>query len=109
MFCPECGGEFREGFFECADCGVALVEQLPEDFKPRRRLFQRLGLGPVEIAGEPLCCQHCGHDQFTESGAQLHTAGLSFFGLEWLGKNADLYICGRCGFVHWFVRLRSEG
>jgi len=29
MVCPECGGEYRDGFFECTDCGVALVEQLP--------------------------------------------------------------------------------
>lgn len=30
MFCPECQGEYREGFTECADCGVPLVEKLPE-------------------------------------------------------------------------------
>jgi hypothetical protein len=30
MVCPECGGEYRDGFFECADCGVALVEHLPD-------------------------------------------------------------------------------
>jgi Putative prokaryotic signal transducing protein len=29
MFCPECLGEYREGFVECADCGVALVAKLP--------------------------------------------------------------------------------
>jgi hypothetical protein len=28
MFCPECRGEYREGFTECADCGVPLVEKL---------------------------------------------------------------------------------
>jgi hypothetical protein len=30
MFCPECEGEYREGFLECADCGVPLVDKLPE-------------------------------------------------------------------------------
>lgn len=29
MYCPECGGEYREGFLECADCGVPLVENPP--------------------------------------------------------------------------------
>jgi hypothetical protein len=30
MYCPECGGEYREDFLECADCGVLLVENPPE-------------------------------------------------------------------------------
>jgi hypothetical protein len=30
MFCPKCGAEYREGFYRCADCGVYLVEALPE-------------------------------------------------------------------------------
>jgi hypothetical protein len=29
MFCPECEAEYREGFYECADCGVKLVDSLP--------------------------------------------------------------------------------
>jgi hypothetical protein len=28
MFCPECRVEYREGFTECADCKVPLVEEL---------------------------------------------------------------------------------
>ena len=35
MYCPKCGSEFREGFFECSDCLVPLVENLPSgDPKP---------------------------------------------------------------------------
>jgi hypothetical protein len=29
MWCPKCRSEYREGFSECADCGVALVAALP--------------------------------------------------------------------------------
>src|SRR5260370_12111129 len=29
MFCPVCGGEYREGFTRCADCEVLLVEGPP--------------------------------------------------------------------------------
>lgn len=31
MYCPSCRAEFREGFFRCEDCDVALVETLPEE------------------------------------------------------------------------------
>ena len=35
MYCPKCKSEFREGFFECSDCLVPLVEKLPpEEPKP---------------------------------------------------------------------------
>jgi hypothetical protein len=30
MFCPVCRLEYRPGFTQCSDCGVALVEQLPD-------------------------------------------------------------------------------
>lgn len=29
MFCPKCGCEYREGFYECTDCGVPLVYEAP--------------------------------------------------------------------------------
>jgi putative signal transducing protein len=34
MFCPRCHAEYRAGFTECADCGVALVSQLRAAPKP---------------------------------------------------------------------------
>ena len=27
MICPKCGSEYREGFFRCSDCDVALVAE----------------------------------------------------------------------------------
>ena len=29
MYCPECGGEFLPGIFECPDCRVSLLAELP--------------------------------------------------------------------------------
>jgi hypothetical protein len=34
MFCPQCRVEYREGFVECADCHVPLVERLREPATP---------------------------------------------------------------------------
>jgi hypothetical protein len=31
MYCPKCRSEFREGFFECPECSVPLVEDLPPE------------------------------------------------------------------------------
>lgn len=31
MWCPECRNEYKEGITECADCHVALVEELPPE------------------------------------------------------------------------------
>jgi len=31
MFCPVCKFEYRDGFTKCSDCGVDLVQHLPDD------------------------------------------------------------------------------
>jgi hypothetical protein len=99
MFCPECGTEYRKGDVECTDCAVALIERLPEGFRPKRRSFSPRKLTSIDIAGKPLHCQHCGHEQFIEKWAKLHTSALSF-----MNASVDMYICGHCGFIHSFWR-----
>lgn len=34
MFCPKCQAEYMEGHTRCVDCGVPLVEKLPEKHRP---------------------------------------------------------------------------
>jgi hypothetical protein len=29
MYCPKCKSEYRDGFYTCSDCDVALVHELP--------------------------------------------------------------------------------
>ncbi|MDP8247667.1 MAG: DUF2007 domain-containing protein [Candidatus Tritonobacter lacicola] len=31
MFCPKCRDEYRDGFTECAECGVPLVPEIPPE------------------------------------------------------------------------------
>lgn len=56
-----------------------------------------------EIQNKPLMCQHCGFDRFNLRSGQVNTAALSFFNLDWLNTSADVYVCGHCGFMHWFL------
>ena len=56
MYCPKCRSEFREGFFECSECSVPLVEDLsPEEPEPIpeyvdfKEIMTSLDMGEVAI------------------------------------------------------------
>jgi hypothetical protein len=51
MFCPQCGGEYRSGFNTCADCGVALVTQLPADWQAEEG--EDGPLAPIDVTHSP--------------------------------------------------------
>ncbi len=55
-------------------------------------------------AGRGVLCAHCGGALFLKSEAQLHTQGLTFFQLEWLGRSVHVLICADCGAIAWFAR-----
>ena len=43
MYCPKCGSEYREGFTECKDCEVALVNEEPK-FVSVRNVYAGFGI-----------------------------------------------------------------
>ncbi len=49
MFCPICGSGYREGFTECSDCHVALVDQLPPEPEVEFREFVELPVRCDEV------------------------------------------------------------
>lgn len=53
MFCPNCRTEYRKGITTCADCGAALVSELPPDKTDQSDLvtvFRSHELSEVAIA-----------------------------------------------------------
>jgi len=63
----------------------------------------------VRINDRPLRCQHCGNQQFHHrtatvdrmaAGGLIHLEGV-------FGHYAAMYICGACGFTHWFSQVES--
>lgn len=100
MWCPDCGGEYVGGVERCRDCGSKLVPEPPEGVAPEE--VSAAGR-PVEVAGVGLECHHCGYGRFVQRKAQLNTAFLSFLELEWLNPTGQVFVCGRCGFLHWFL------
>jgi hypothetical protein len=57
--------------------------------------------------GKQIVCEHCGHGLFDEGAAQLNTAGMTFFGLDWANKTATTLMCDACGRIQWYA-IRPE-
>ena len=51
-FCPNCRYEYEPGVSECADCGVPLVESLPEEPKPSDEELVELNTLPGTMYAE---------------------------------------------------------
>ena len=105
MWCPDCGGEKVVGVERCADCGSQLVPVAPEEVASEQ--VSAAGR-PVQVAGIGLECRHCGYGRFVKRKAQLNTAFLSFLELDWLNQTGTVFVCGRCGFLHWFLTVGQE-
>jgi hypothetical protein len=53
--------------------------------------------------GKELRCVVCEFDRFFERKAQLNTPTASFFGFDWANATGECWVCGRCGYIHWFL------
>jgi len=55
---------------------------------------------------EQLACLVCGFDRFFAREAQLNTAMASFFHFDWANATGECWVCGRCGYIPWFLGAR---
>ncbi|MCF6094355.1 hypothetical protein L1765_10305 [Microaerobacter geothermalis] len=67
-----------------------------------KNLKESLGPGQYEAEGIKVVCPHCNHDRFKLGKAQLNTALLTFFNLDFANRSADTLMCERCGNIQWF-------
>ena len=74
MYCPQCRVEYREGFYECADCHVPLVAELPPEPEPgpRPQPTDKLELVTVLEGDNPV--------QLSLAKAVLEDAGIPYMG-----------------------------
>lgn len=56
-FCPTCKAEYRSGVTRCSDCGVALVDRLPEE---QRENLEDCSNCSEHVTADSDFCVHCG-------------------------------------------------
>ncbi len=57
----------------------------------------------VTISGVMLRCAHCGGGAFTPRKWQLAAPLTSVITLGSLNETADVFVCAKCGRLHWFL------
>lgn len=53
-WCPKCGSEYRDGFTECASCGVKLVDKLTDEQKKQAEMGERRDMVLPEGMSRPV-------------------------------------------------------
>ncbi|RKN72971.1 hypothetical protein [Paenibacillus ginsengarvi] len=48
-------------------------------------------------------CPCCRNDTFDKDYRQLNSRGATFFGLDWVNRNATILVCKRCTYIAWFM------
>jgi len=57
--------------------------------------------------GKKLECPLCRNDKFWQRETLMNTRGMTYIGIDWMNREAENHICGRCGYIFWF--FPSEG
>ena len=110
MKCEICGEDFPSHYyFEVEYICNSCFDQMSADEKKRLyetkpSKYSREEATSRDIDGHPIICPVCGHDKFWIRKTLMNTPALTFMGFEWANKQADNYICNRCGFILWFLR-----
>jgi predicted nucleic-acid-binding Zn-ribbon protein len=55
------------------------------------------------VAGVPVTCSHCGGEEFEDRHALIPTRGMTFLGLAFVNRAANVLVCARCGHMEWFL------
>jgi len=107
MKCTQCGKEYppRHNFRTGSVCEACYDKLTPE----QKRTAEAAGLKAAkheatthEVQGHPLKCPICGYDRFWTRRTLMNTPGMTFLGVEWANKQAENYVCNRCGHILWF-------
>lgn len=122
MFCPRCGAEYREGFTECAECGVPLAHEPPPppagpeyvDYVPVLATFNAGDIAIIKavLAGEEIKYFFEGEcfnivrplvqparllvrwDQVQDAESALKGLKLTHFALSNIGNNTATFVLG---------------
>jgi uncharacterized protein len=69
-----------------------------------KAMVDSMGPGQYIAAGKKIECPHCGGDEFAQGKAQLNTAGMTFFEVDWANKSATTLACTKCGSIQWYIK-----
>jgi ribosomal protein L37E len=58
---------------------------------------------PAEVKGQHLKCLMCAHESFHKRKTHFDTALIGGLNPEWSDSEGHCLVCGRCGFIHWFM------
>jgi uncharacterized OB-fold protein len=108
MKCQKCGKDFpSDYYFEtnmiCKQCFAKMNEdEKQKAYKQNYTKSAKKDATQQIINGIPLQCPVCKHDKFWSRKTLMNTPGATFFGVEWANKEAQNYICNKCGYIYWF-------